>query len=60
MKLPEWNDQNDIDLPNEELASVVRSAYQHRFPYRYSCRDAVLRRYCPLANDAACQAFVAM
>ncbi len=26
---------------------------------RDSCHDAVLRRYCPLANDAACQAFVA-
>ena len=34
IKLHEWNDKNDIDLPNEELASVVRSAYQHRFPYR--------------------------
>jgi hypothetical protein len=58
-KLLEWNDKNDIDLPNEELASVVRSAYQHRFPYRYSCHDGVLRHYCPLANDAACRAFVA-
>ena len=55
----EWNDNNDIDLPNEELASVVHSAYQHRFPYRYSCRDAVLRRYCPLPGDGACQEFVA-
>ena len=47
-KLHEWNDKNDIDLPHEELASVVRSAYQHRFPYRYGCHDGVLRRYCPL------------
>jgi hypothetical protein len=58
-KLLEWNDKNDIDLPNEELSTVVRSAYQHRFPYRYSCRDAVLRRYCLLPGDGACQAFVA-
>ncbi|MGZ8488326.1 MAG: primase C-terminal domain-containing protein [Candidatus Binatia bacterium] len=54
-----WNDQNDIDLPNGELASVVRSAYQHRLPYRSSRHDALLRRYGLLANDAACQAFVA-
>ncbi|MGZ8532553.1 MAG: hypothetical protein ACXW6J_18410 [Candidatus Binatia bacterium] len=47
MNLHVWNDQNDIDLPNGELASVVRSAYRHRFPYRYSCRDAVLRRSVP-------------
>lgn len=58
-KLFEWNDKNHIELASDELASVVHSAYQHRFPYRYSCRDAVLRRYCSLANDAACQAFVA-
>ena len=28
-----------ISMSAEELASVVRSAYQHRFPYRYSCHD---------------------
>lgn len=42
-KLYEWNDRSDIDLPQEELASVVRFAYQHRFRYRYGCHDAVLK-----------------
>lgn len=48
-----------IELSGEELGSVVRSAYLHRFPYRYSCRDALLRRYCPLKDENDCQAFVA-
>jgi hypothetical protein len=58
-KLVEWNDRNAIALSSDELESVVRSAYQHRFPYRYSCRDAVLRRYCPLSDFASCRRFVA-
>jgi len=58
-KLLEWNDKNQIELSGEELGSVVRSAYLHRFPYRYSCHDALLRRYCPLKDETECQAFVA-
>lgn len=57
-KLLEWNVNNGIELPVDEIMSVVRSAYQHRFPYRYSCQDAILRRFCPLANYAACREFV--
>jgi hypothetical protein len=57
-KLLQWNAQNAIDLPEEEITSVVRSAFQHRYPYRYSCRDAVLRRFCPLSDYLACRAFV--
>lgn len=59
VKLLEWNDKQGIALSTEELGSVVRSAYQHRFPYRYSCRDALLRRYCPLKDESDCLAFVA-
>ena len=58
-KLLEWNRRNDIELPNTELQNVVHSAYQHRFPYRYSCRDAILRRYCPLPDLKSCRAFIA-
>jgi hypothetical protein len=57
-KLLEWNLNNGIDLPVDEIMSVVRSAYRRRFPYRYSCRDAILRRLCPLANYEACRQFV--
>ena len=58
-KLLEWNEQKDIGLSADELQSVVYSAYQHRFPYRYSCRDAILRKFCPLANFSACRQFAA-
>jgi len=58
-KLFEWNDKHNIELSTDELESVVRSAYQHRFPYRYSCRDQILKRFCPLQNAAACRQFVA-
>lgn len=58
-KLLEWNDKNRVELSGAELGSVVRSAYLHRFPYRYSCRDALLRRYCPLKDENDCQAFAA-
>ena len=58
-KLLEWNERNAIELPFDELRSVVHSAYQHRFPYRYSCRDEILRRYCPLPDNASCRRFVA-
>ena len=58
-KLLEWNSRNQIELSADELSSVVHSAYQHRFPYRYSCRDPVLRRYCPLRGVQSCQAYVA-
>ena len=57
-KLLEWNACNGIELSGGELRSVVHSAYQHRFPYRYSCNDAILRRYCPLPNDADCRRYV--
>jgi hypothetical protein len=58
-KLFEWNERNDIALPADEIHSVVRSAYQHRFPYRFSCRDAILRRFCPLADYQSCRQRVA-
>ena len=58
-KLLAWNDKNRIELPAEELSSVVRSAYLHRYPYRYSCHDPLLRRYCPLTDERECQTFVA-
>ena len=53
-KLLESNERNDIELPAEELSSVVRSAYQHRFPYRFSCRDEILRQFCPLPDYESC------
>ena len=59
-KLLEWNKRNDIDLPATELQSVVHSAYQHRFPYRYSCRDPILQRFCPLLDLPSCRRFTAM
>ncbi len=58
-RLLEWNRRNDIGLSIEELRNVASSAYQHRFPYRYSCSDAVLRRFCPLTNLAACRRYTA-
>jgi hypothetical protein len=58
-KLLEWNEHNGIELSVDELRSVVRSAYQHRFPYRYSCRDDILRRFCPMRDDESCRKFVA-
>ena len=58
-KLRQWNEKNRIELSDDELASVVRSAYQHRFPYRYSCRDQILRRFCPLLDDEVCRKYVA-
>jgi hypothetical protein len=58
-KLFEWNERNAIGLPSDELNNVVRSAYQRRFPYRYSCRDPILRRFCPLLDYGSCLKFVA-
>jgi hypothetical protein len=58
-KLFEWNERNSIELPAAELESVVHSGYQHRFPYRYSCRDRILRQYCPLPDLKSCHTFVA-
>jgi hypothetical protein len=55
-RLTEWNARNAIELPPEEIRAVVHSAYQRRFPYRYSCRDPILRRYCPLP-DVECRKF---
>ena len=57
-KLTEWNEKNRIELSSRELNNVTRSAYQHQFPYRYSCHDQVLRRFCPLADYESCQQYV--
>jgi len=57
-KLFEWNERNAIGLPSDELHNVVRSAYQRRFPYRYSCRDPILRRFCSLPDYGSCRKFV--
>jgi Primase C terminal 1 (PriCT-1) len=58
-KLLEWNDKNQIELPVEEIHSVVRSAYQHRYPYRYSCSDVILRQFCKLPDLESCRRHVA-
>lgn len=58
-KIFEWNTKNAIELPLQELKNVVRSAYQHPFPYRFGCRDGILRRFCALATLADCQRHVA-
>jgi hypothetical protein len=58
-KLFEWNERNAVDLPSHELQNVIHSAYQHRFPYRYSCRDEILRHFCPLPDYEACRDYVA-
>ena len=57
-KLLQWNERNHIDLPSDEIHNVVRSAYQHRFPYRYGCADQILRFFCPLRDYESCQKFV--
>jgi hypothetical protein len=56
-KLYDWNARNRIDLPPEEIRAVVHSAYQRRFPYRYTCRDPILRRFCPLPDVESCREF---
>jgi hypothetical protein len=56
-KLLDWNERHGIELPTQELQSVVQSAYQHRFPYRFSCRDPILRHFCPLPDLPACRRF---
>jgi len=58
-KLAEWNEKKGIELPVHELEAVVHSAYQHQFPYRYSCHDEILRHFCPLNRYSACQTYVA-
>lgn len=57
-KLFEWNARNSVDLPSLELENVIRSAYHHRFPYRYGCRDQILRHFCPLPDYQACRVHV--
>ena len=56
-QLRQWKNHNEIEITDEELSRVVRSAYQHRFPYRYGCHDEILRKFCPLGNNEACQRF---
>ena len=46
-----------LDVASNAWDNVVRSAYQHRFPYRFSCRDEILRRFCPLPDYDACRVF---
>lgn len=57
-KLQDWNERYQIHLPVAELERVVRSAYQHPYPYRYSCRDEILRHFCPLSDYEECQRHV--
>ncbi len=54
-KLFEWNQKHSIELPSYELHNVIRSAYQHPFPYRYGCRDEILRRFCPFPSYDTCR-----
>jgi hypothetical protein len=56
-QLRQWKDHNDIEITDEELSRVVRSAYQHRFPYRYGCHDEILKKFCPLPDDQTCRRF---
>ena len=58
-RLLEWNERNQIELSPEELRGVTHSAYQHPFPYRYSCRDPILRRYCPFTDIQSCHRHMA-
>jgi hypothetical protein len=57
-KIFEWNQRNGIGLPDQEVDSVIHSAFQHRFPYRYGCMDPIRRMFCPFPNYAACERFI--
>lgn len=57
-KIFEWNRTRNIGLPDAELENVIHSAFQHRFPYRYSCRDPIRRMFCPLPDYPACRRFL--
>ncbi len=57
-KLFQWNRTNSIELPCEELHNIARSAYQHPFPYRYGCKDSILRRFCPFPSYNVCREYL--
>ena len=56
-KLIEWNEKGPAGISSHEITRVAASAYQHPFPYRYGCRDEILRHFCPLENFQACQSY---
>lgn len=43
----EWNRDNDIALPEKEIACMVESVYSSPHTYSYGCRDSILQTFCP-------------
>lgn len=44
-----WAERQSQPLPEEEIGSVVQSAYARPYAYMYGCHDEVIRRFCPYA-----------
>ena len=51
----QWNEKNQIGLKLYELEHILRSAYAHPFPYRYSCHDTILQKFCPCQDFRLCR-----
>jgi hypothetical protein len=48
--LREWAERQTQPLPDEEIESVVHSAYAQSYAYAYGCRDEVIRGFCPYTD----------
>jgi hypothetical protein len=51
----EWNRGCDIQLPGNELISIVRSVYSRSYCYQYGCNDEILKQYCPYEKRNECR-----
>lgn len=55
--ISQWNEARGIGLSAFELGRTIHSAYSHPFPYRYSCRDPILQKFCPFQDLKKCEAW---
>lgn len=51
----EWNSKCEVNLPELELLSIIRSVYSKNRSYSYGCNDDILQKFCPYKNRNYCR-----
>jgi hypothetical protein len=50
-----WNKKRKIDLPEEEINTVVESVFSSDHVYSFGCRDELLDKFCPFHDKIECR-----
>lgn len=50
-----WNKNRKVNLPEDEVTTLVESVYSANPPYSFGCKDEILNEYCPYHDKLECK-----